>query len=83
MRQRSRASLVLAIFPNFHSMWEFVKNLVLNKLQIFTESKKRQKLRILMEQRSMILNITYAKKHFICFVLNCTQKNKNILYLIT
>ncbi len=36
-------------------MWEFMKNLVLNKLRIFTEWKKRQKLQILMEKSILIL----------------------------
>jgi hypothetical protein len=40
MRQRLHASLVVAILPNFHVMWEFAKNLVLNKLQIFAEWKR-------------------------------------------
>ncbi len=30
----------------------------------------------------MIFNIAYAKKHFVCFVLKCTWKHKNITYLI-
>jgi hypothetical protein len=31
----------------------------------------------------MIFNISYAKKHIVCCVLNCTRKHKNITYLIT
>ncbi len=27
---------------------------------------------------SLLFNITYARKQFVCFVLNCTQKHKNI-----
>ncbi len=62
----SRASLVLAILPNFQIMWEFVKNLVFNKLWIFTKWKKRQKLQILMVMEQSSTKIVY----------NCTPSSR-------
>jgi hypothetical protein len=53
MCERLRTSLVLAILPNFHSIYEFVENSVLSQVQIFMECAESQRIQILMEQSSI------------------------------